>query len=135
MRGTVLLVVRDRVHARPPDLGLQVGGRPLRDDLPLVDDPDPVGEDVGLLEVLRREEDRDAVLAPEQRNLFPERRPALRVEAGRRLVEEEDPRAVHERQREIEATLHAARVAGHLAIGRVGEPDPVRAARPHAAAR
>ena len=50
---------------------------------------------------------------------------ALRVEPGRRLVEEEDPRAVHEREREVEAPLHAARVARDLAVGRVDEPDAV----------
>ena len=56
---------------------------------------------------------------------FQMRRAALRVEAGRRLVEEEDPRAVHEGEREVEAPLHAARVARDLAVGGVDEPDAV----------
>ena len=42
---------------------------------------------------------------------------------GRRLVEEQDPRVVHERQREVEPALHAARVAADLAVGGVGEAD------------
>ena len=50
-------------------------------------------------------------------DLLPERGAALDVEAGRRLVEEEDPRAVHERQRQVEPALHPARVAPHLAVG------------------
>ena len=98
-------------------------GVPSATILPVVDDPDPVGEDVRLLQVLRREEDGDAILAPQAGDLLPERRPALRVEAGRRLVEEEDPRAVDEREREVEPALHPARVAGHLPVGRVLEPD------------
>ena len=56
-------------------------------------------------------------------DLLPQRGAALRVEAGRRLVEEQDARAVDERQREVEAALHAARVAADLAVGRLGQPD------------
>ena len=91
-------VVRDRFDARAPDLGLQLGGRALGDDLAVVDDPDAVGEHVGLLEVLRGEKDRHAV-AGEPAHLVPQRGAALWVEAGGRLVEEQQPRTVHERQR------------------------------------
>ena len=56
-------------------------------------------------------------------DLLPERGAALRVEAGGRLVEEEDARAVDERQRQVEPALHAARVAADLAVGRLGEAD------------
>ena len=89
----------------------------------MVDDPDPVGEHVGLLEVLRGQEDGHAVLAREPGDLVPERAAALRVEAGRRLVEEEDARPVDEREREVEPALHAARVAADLAVGGVGQAD------------
>ena len=50
-------------HGRPRDLRLEVGRGALGDDVAVVDDADAVGEDVGLLQVLRRQEDRDAVLA------------------------------------------------------------------------
>ena len=120
----VVLPLRDRVDARPPDLRLEGGRRALRHDAPVVDDPDPVGEHVGLLEVLRREEDGDAVLARQPRDLVPEGRPRLRVETGRRLVEEEHARAVDERERQVEPALHPARVAADLAIGRLRQPDP-----------
>ena len=56
-------------------------------------------------------------------DLGPERVAALRVEPGRRLVEEEDPRPVDERQREVEAPLHPAGVGLHLAVGRAREAD------------
>ena len=127
------LVGRDRVHARQPDLGLERGRRALGDDVAVVDDPDPVREHVRLLEVLRGQEDGDAVLAGEPRDLVPEGGAALDVEPGRRLVEEEDPRPVHEREREVEPALHPARVAADLAIGRLGSGRRARAARSRAA--
>ena len=69
------------LDGRLADLRLQLRRRALRDDPAVVDDPDAVGEDVGLLEVLRRQEDGDALLAREAPDLVPERRAALRVEA------------------------------------------------------
>jgi hypothetical protein len=45
----------------------------------VIDDPDAVGEDVCLLEVLRGEEDRDALLVGEAPDLLPQRAAALRV--------------------------------------------------------
>ena len=66
---------------RAPDLGLQRLRRALGDDLAVVDDPDAVGEHVGLLEVLRGEEDGHAVLAREPRDLVPQVGAALRIEA------------------------------------------------------
>jgi ABC-2 type transport system ATP-binding protein len=53
-----------------------------------VDDRDPVGQDVGLLEVLGGEEDGHAA-ADELGDHVPHVRAAARVQAGRRLVEEE----------------------------------------------
>ena len=85
----------NRLDRRPPDLRLQLLGGALGDDVPVVDDPDPVGERVGLLEVLRREEDGHALVAGEPGDFGPESASALRVEARRRLVEEEDRRPVH----------------------------------------
>ena len=84
---------------------------------------DPVGEHVGLLQVLRGQEDGHALLPRQARDLLPERAAALRVEARRRLVEEEDARPVDEREREVEPALHPARVRPHLAVGGLGETD------------
>ena len=62
------------VEVGAADLGLQRGGRARGDDPPGGDDPDPVGELVGLLEVLRREEDRRALVA-QAAHLVPQRQP------------------------------------------------------------
>ena len=71
---------------------LQLRGGALGDQPATVEDPDPVGELVGLLEVLRGQQHRHAVgdlLAHDR----PQVATAARVEAGRRLVEEDQPRA------------------------------------------
>ncbi len=54
-------ILRDRLDGLAADLGLQGSGRALGDDLAVVDDPDAVGQDVGLLEVLGGQEDRHAL--------------------------------------------------------------------------
>ncbi len=113
------------LDGRSGDLRLQRVRRALGDDPPVVDDPDAVGEHVGLLEVLRGQEDGHALVLGQPPHLLPQRGPALDVEPGGRLVEEEDARAVDEREREVEPALHPARVAADLAIGRVVEADAV----------
>ena len=108
-----------------PISALSSAGRALGDDLSLVDDPDAVRQDVRLFQVLGREEHGDTRLAPHERDLVPDVGAALRVEPGRRLVEEEDARAVHEGEREVEPPLHTAGVTRDLPVGGVDEPDPM----------
>src|SRR4029078_1014383 len=62
---------------RPPNFSLELIGGSLGDDVAVVDDPDAVGENVRLLEVLGRQEDGDLVLAREPGDLAPERGAAL----------------------------------------------------------
>ena len=120
------------LEVRLADLGLERGRRALGDDPPVVDDPDPVGELVGLLEVLGGEEDGRA-LAVQRRDLLPDRLAADRVEAGRRLVEEEHPRLVDERRGEVEPPAHPARVGADAAVGGLRRGRRARAARRRAA--
>ena len=56
----------DDLDAGPADLRLELVGRAAGDDLAVVDDRDRVGQLVGLLEVLRRQQERRA-LADERR--------------------------------------------------------------------
>ena len=91
----------------------------------MVDDPDPAGERVGLLQVLGREEDGDSLLGGQPADLLPEGRAALDVEPSRRLVEEEDARPVDECQRQVEPPSHAAGVVAHFALRRLREADPL----------
>ena len=65
----------------------------LRDDDALVDDDEPVGERVGLVEVVGGQEDGRAVLGAQPADQLPQVGAAARVEAGGRLVEEQHLRA------------------------------------------
>ena len=105
------------------DLRLEGVGGALGDELALIDDSEVVGELIGLLEVLGGEEDRHALVAGEVGDLVPEGGAALDVEARGRFVQEEDPRPVQKRQRQVESALHASRVVADLAVGRIGEAD------------
>ena len=74
-----------------------------------IEDGDVIREPVGLLEVLRREEDGDAGLR-EARDDVPRRRAATRVEPGGRLVEEDHEGLTDQTRRNIEAPAHPAGV-------------------------
>ena len=77
----------------------------------VVDDRQAVAELVGLLHVVRGEEDGLALLVELAEDL-PQRETALRIEAGGGLVEEQRGRTVHDRPRDHEALRHAARERG-----------------------
>jgi len=62
-------------------------------------------QDVGLLQVLLGQKHGHALVAGEPRDLLPQRRAALRVQARRGLVEEQDPRGVHQRERQVQPSL------------------------------
>src|SRR4051794_13492281 len=113
-----------QVEMRAPDLGLQHRGRALGDDPPAADDPDAVGQLIGLLEVLRREEDRRPLVA-QPPDLLPERDPARGVEACCRLVEEQHLGRMDQRHREIEPPAHPAGVRADPALRRLAEPDAI----------
>ncbi len=86
----------------------------------MVDHGDPVGQLVGLLEVLRGQQQRRS-LADE----LPHRRPdlvaAARVEPSCGLVEEQNPRARKQARGEIKPAAHPAGVGPCWAVGRIGE--------------
>ena len=109
-------------------LVLELCGRALADDASVVDDRESVAQLVGLLEVLRGEEDGGASLV-DAPHLVPDRQPARRVEPGGRLVEEQHLGLVHERRREVEPAFHAARVALDHAGRRRPRARRARAAR------
>ena len=105
--------------AAAPDWSLSWSGVPCGDDAALVDDDDVVGELVGLLEVLRGQQQRRAV-ADQLAQHLPQLDAAARVEAGGRLVEEQHRRRRDQADREVEPAPHAAGV---------GLDDPVRRRR------
>ena len=88
-----------------------------------VRDRDPRRELVRLLEVVRRQQDRQAVLARERTDLVPHPRADLGVEPGRGLVEEQHLRAVHQPHGQVEPPLHPAGPGLHEPVGGVGEVE------------
>ena len=90
----------------------------------MVEYHDPVGEHVGLLEVLGGEEHRGA-LRHEVRDELPQFRARARIESGGRLVEDEHDGAPNEGCPEIQSASHATGVGLHGAIGGLGEREPL----------
>src|SRR5437773_2354679 len=102
-------------HDVRPDRALQGCGRSLGHDVAMVDDAKPIGEPVGFLHVLGRQEDCHALLV-ETADVLPHSCPVLRIESRRRLVEEQHLRMRNEGHREIEALPHPARVRPGAAV-------------------
>ena len=111
----------------PPTFAFSSAGVPGGDDPAVVEHDDPVGELVGLLEVLRREHEGRAA-GDELAHQVPELAAGGRVEAGRRLVEEEHRRRGDEAGGEVEPPAHAARVGLDQASAGVGRGRGARAA-------
>src|SRR5439155_16072064 len=84
----------------PADPPLELRGGSLRDDATVIDNVDAVGEPVGFLEVLRRQQKRRP-FPYESSDDLPEFHTAGGVESGGRFVEEEHLRLVHEACGEI----------------------------------
>ena len=85
------------------------------DDLALADHADAVGHLLGLVDVVRGQDDRHAAVAQRAHQL-PHVAPQLDVDAGRRLVEEQDSRLVRQRLGDQQPALHAARQRHDLAV-------------------
>ena len=77
-------------------------------DAPTVDDGDVAAEVLGFLEIVRGEDDGDALLI-ESAQEIPHRAADLDVDARRRLIEDEQLRLVHQGARDHQPALHAAR--------------------------
>ena len=106
----------------PPTLALSSAATALGDRAAVVDDDDAVREVVRLLEVLRGQQHVGAV-AHELADGLPEPDPARRVEAGRRLVEQQQLRCADERGAEVEPAAEAARPPAHEPGTRLGEVE------------
>ena len=107
------------------DPSLQLGRRTDGHDAVLVEHRDPIGELVGLVQVLRGEEDGDSV-GDQAAHDLPHHVTTARVEAGRRLVEEDDPRIADQCHGEIESSAHAARVGRRRLFRRVDELEALQ---------
>ena len=106
----------------PSDATLELGRRAVGDRPAVIDDHDLAGQLVGLVEVLGREQHVRARV-DEGPDRVPELDAAPRIEAGRRLVEEQQPRLTDQARPEVEPPAHAARVGAHEPIGSLDESE------------
>ena len=102
---------------------LELVRRAGRDDLPAVDDRELRGQLVGLLEVVRREQDRHLLLLRQPADLAPHLGARLGIEARRRLVEEQHGGLVQQPERDVELARHAARVGLGRPVGGRGQAE------------
>src|SRR3954452_15993485 len=89
-------------HAVARGAGAERRRRSLGDEPPLLDDRDAVAERLRLVEVVRRQEHRLSEVLQRAQDL-PRRARRRRLEARRRLVEEDQLGVAHERKGEVEA--------------------------------
>lgn len=90
--------------------------RPFRNELPAVHDGQAIAQGVRFVQVVGGQKDRGAGLL-QLPDLIPEVGAVLRIKADRRLVEEQDGRAVDQAQRDFEAALLPAGVRLHGPVG------------------
>ena len=82
-----------------------------QNDLALVDDADPVGHLFGLVDVMRGQDDGARRSSLSERTSCPHVAPELDVDAGGRLVEEQDLRLVRQRLGDEQARASCRRKA------------------------
>jgi ABC-2 type transport system ATP-binding protein len=99
------------------EIALIRGGRLIaREQAAAAQQGDLLAELLGLFEVVRGEQDRRP-LAVQAADVGPQLEAQLEVHAGGRLVEDDQPRLVHERAREQQAPAHAARQHRRADVG------------------
>ena len=81
-----------------------------------------LGDD--LVEQMRRPQHADALLGDELPDMAEDIGARLDVEPDGRLVEQQQPRPMQQRARDLEPAHLPAREVAHLAAGAIGEPDP-----------
>ncbi len=108
------------LDALAADAVLELVRRAGGDHPAVIDDRDRVGQAIGLVQVLGRQQ-HGGPLCHQSLDRLPQRDPAARVKAGGGLVEKDDGRLGHERPGQVQPAAHAARVGAGHAVSGVGE--------------
>ncbi len=115
-------ISEDKIEGRIANRGLQLIGGALGDDLTVVDDGDPVGELIRLVEILGGEQYGRSG-GHQSPDSIPHLRPGSGVKPGRRLVEEDEWWLGDETRREVETATHTAREVLQRAFGGIGQAE------------
>ena len=91
----------------------------------LVDDRQPVRQFLGFVEIVGRIEDRDAVAPAQVLQQAPQRAGPVRIEADRRLVEQQHGRPMDEGHGDRQALLHAHGVPLHVVVEAVRQAHDI----------
>lgn len=124
-RGELSRVRGPDVQGAAADLGLQLVDPAPGDDLPPVDDRQLLGELLGLLHILRGQQDGGA-LGDHPLHLVPDLVTGPGVEPRRRLVQIQHGRAADHRGGQVEAAAHPAGVLHGRPLGGLGEREPLQ---------
>ena len=106
---------------RPLNIVRGAGG----DHATVVDDGDVVGQPVGLVQVLGREQDGRSG-GGQVANDGPQFLAAARVQPGGGLVQEQHPGLADQADRQVQSAAHAPGVAGHRPVPGLGQAEPVQ---------
>ena len=99
----------------------------MSDHLAPVHDGDPIAELVGLLHVVRRQDHRPGRILPHPApDLGADVAGGAHVEGDGRLVQENDAWVGHQTAHEAHLLTHTAGEAGDLAVGHLGEAQPLQ---------
>ena len=90
---------------------------------PVADDPDPLGQRRGVLEVVGHQHGREAQAVEQLAQLRANAGSRVCVERGERLVEEEHSRIARERPGKGNPLALAARELAHARLGEVVDPE------------
>ena len=116
----------DVVELESNDFGpkalFQLFGAAPRDDPSVVEQGDPVGQDVRFFEILRRQQDRHA-LVHELPDGLPELLTTARGEPRRRLVQEEQARSLDHAHGEVQAPPHPTGIRPGAPVSGAGEVE------------
>ena len=119
----------------PADPVLELAPGPLRDHPTVIDHGDLLRELICLLEVLSGQQERRP-LADELAHDRPNLDAAARIEAGRRLVQEQHARAGQQTRRQVETPPHTTGVRAGGAVGGVSQIEALQQlVRPRASIR
>lgn len=115
--------VQSGCRRRTPGPGRsQLVRSPVEDELSLLEQDDVGARRGDVLDEMRR--DHHTGIAPQFLHEIAEPHALRRIEPGRRLVEQEDVRVVHDRLRDPDPPHHPAGECLHLVVRAIGETDP-----------
>ena len=116
-----------------PGLGGELGHRRRTEEAPAVDRHEVVADRLDLAQQVAGQDDRDPELGPGPPDELEHLVATRRVEPVRGLVEEEQPRVVDDRLRQLDPLAHPRGVAADRPVALLGEPhvtEDVRRALP-----